>query len=650
MTKFHVFLYLPLILAAITPGCSRVVWSTLPLRMIPLGLMALGMALFGWMDVYHLTLAAITMLLFTLIVKRTARCASTRRTRESKLQRNITAISGLDATNVESIRPQVGREVAKGILVFLVFALASSLLSLLPGLQELAFDRDRPVLELQLETLEQATDWSAATDLITARLERRTSRPWRRALTERLYRSLIGAGSAAGGEHAEALFRQAFEIAHQNGLDSELAKTHLDRLQLRGVADLQAKAASELARTDQERQLEMRRLSTQIVESQRKCRDLAGELTVSRQESKGLQQNLAQFQADLAQTQNDNAQATMQLLVGWGDSLELDNPLRSAKYREAESLAKQHGVPTASIDARLAELQHSLACQQPAPLPSDVRAVVQRIDTTSFPPLTIVDLTLQLPTGESLTGLAIKDFQLRYDNGTPIRPLVVDMRTAMPDALQIVLLLDCSNSTKGPALAAAVSGAAGMLKQFQGLAHVRVLAFGTSLSVIADWTSEPAASMAQLEKLTIAGNTALLQAIGQAALDLADRKGPRAIILFTDGHDTVGGPSLADLIDRCQKAGIVVHVIALETAELDRNSLAQITLSTGGLLLSTSKADELPKRFRQAAETLQRPFYRIAFTEVSDKSWELVIGATNPVSVNHRIEASKTTSTLQDRR
>ena len=90
-----------------------------------------------------------------------------------------------------------------------------------------------------------------------------------------------------------------------------------------------------------------------------------------------------------------------------------------------------------------------------------------------------------------------------------------------------------------------------------------------------------------------------------------------------------------------------MHVIALETAELDRNSLAQITLATGGLLLSASKADELPKRFRQAAEALQHPFYRIAFTEVSDKPWEIVIGATNPVSVNHRIEESKTTSTLQ---
>ena len=417
-----------------------------------------------------------------------------------------------------------------------------------------------------------------------------------------------------------------------------MAKTHLDRLHLRGAADLQAKAAAELARTGQDRQLEMRRLNIQLAESQRRRDGLAGELAASRQESEGLQQNLAQAQADLAQTQNDHAQATMQLLVGWGDSLKPDNPLRSTRYREAESLAKQHGIPTSSIVARLADLQHSLASQQPAPLPRGVQAVVQRIDATSFPPLTIVDLTLQLPTGESLTGLAIKDFQLRYDNGTPVRPLVVDRRTATPDAMQIVLLLDCSNSTKGPALAAAMAGGAGMLKQFQGIAHVRVLAFGTSLSVIADWTSEPAASMAQLEKLTIAGNTALLQAIGQAALDLADRKGPRAIILFTDGHDTVGGPSLADLIDRCQKVGIAVHAIALETPELDRDSLAQITLATGGLLLSASKADELPKRFRQAAEALRHPYYRIVFAGISSQPWEVVVGGTDAVRVSNQTD------------
>ena len=78
-----------------------------------------------------------------------------------------------------------------------------------------------------------------------------------------------------------------------------------------------------------------------------------------------------------------------------------------------------------------------------------------------------------VPTGESLTGLSIKDFRLRFDNGSTVDPLVVDKRTAMPDALQIVLLLDCSNSTKGPALAAAKAGGAGMLKQFQGIAHVK---------------------------------------------------------------------------------------------------------------------------------------------------------------------------------
>ena len=66
--------------------------------------------------------------------------------------------------------------------------------------------RDRMTIELKLEALEQAGDWPAASDLITKRLHRRTSRVWRDALHARLYSDLVQAGSP----HQETRPRHTF--------------------------------------------------------------------------------------------------------------------------------------------------------------------------------------------------------------------------------------------------------------------------------------------------------------------------------------------------------------------------------------------------------------------------------------------------------
>ena len=71
-------------------------------------------------------------------------------------------------------------------------------------------------IELKLEALEQAGDWPAASDLITKRLHRRTSRVWRDALHARLYSDLVQAGVATSGDQAQTYFQKALELARQH--------------------------------------------------------------------------------------------------------------------------------------------------------------------------------------------------------------------------------------------------------------------------------------------------------------------------------------------------------------------------------------------------------------------------------------------------
>ena len=399
-----------------------------------------------------------------------------------------------------------------------------------------------PQVELKLDALEQAGDDSAAADLITHRLEQRTSRPWRKVLAERLYQSLIRAGTHAAGDQTEAFFRQAVQAADEHGLDRGLAATHLERLRVQ--------------------------------------RQLDSQVATHRHQTESLQQDLGRAQANIAQVQRRHAEAIFRLLLDSADSLEPSNPLRRTKYFEAETIAKQHGLPTALVQSR----SHGTGASPCPPAASCIthrmRAVIQRMDDTTTAPLNVVDVTVQLPTGEPLTGLTTKDFRLRLDDGTVVYPLAIRNRTAVPGAHPAGPADRLLELHRRPGAAAAKAGEADTLQAAGRSRRGESDPFGTTLSVISDWTVQPASAISASAAVHHGWQHGLASHLAQAAAELKRRRGPKAIIVFTDGRDTVGGPSMADLAASCQKAAIVIHVVALETAELDRDSLARITLAT----------------------------------------------------------------------
>ena len=164
-----------------------------------------------------------------------------------RLQRPIGSLTKRSLAPANTLREHVVRGIAQGILLFVVLVVVSLTASFVPGVQELILDRDRAALELQLSALEQAGDWPAAAELISTRLNRRVSRAWGEALHARLYNNLVQAGVASKGGTAQSYFQRALEVATRNGLNSELAATHLERLRLRGAIDQEKQAAAELA-------------------------------------------------------------------------------------------------------------------------------------------------------------------------------------------------------------------------------------------------------------------------------------------------------------------------------------------------------------------------------------------------------------------
>ena len=613
-------------------------------RLIPLvppAILGIAMLVFGWFDAFHLTVATAAYVISSLLVLLARKTKSRIHPARGKIKRDTASLVNYVYNPENEFRAELARAAAQGVVLIAAVALISWIASWVPGLQELILDRDRTKVELKLEALEQAGDWPAATDLITDRLKRRTSQRWREALQTRLYDGLVQAGAASTGDQSRAYFQQALELAEQYGLNKDLAATHLERLSLHGAVALEKQTAADLARQNVQHKGDYERLTSQLATAQREKDGRQTELTAAHAEADRLEQHLKQARSDEIKARANQARIQFATLIAWGDSLEPANPLRNAKYLEADTFAKQNALDRSMLDARFKEWEQAVARSHPAPLPTGTKGVVHRTDATTFPPLTIVDFSVQLPNGDPVPSLAAKDFTVRSGR-TTFPPLAAYNLTPAHQPTQVVLLFDASISTRGPAQTSAKAGGTAMLQQLQGIAHVKAIAFATSLSVVSDWSNDLSIAAAGLQQLKADGNTALRQAISRAIDDLEGRNGPKAIILFTDGRDTVGGPTIADSIARSRKAGIAVHAVALETAELDRDSLAQITLATGGTLLPAGKAEELPQRFRDAAKALRRPFYRLVFVnQAAGEPWEIIGGGNNGVRLSHQTDTKR---------
>ena len=308
----------------------------------------------------------------------------------------------------------------------------------------------------------------------------------------------------------------------------------------------------------------------------------------------------------MAKAVTDHAQATLTMLIEWGDSLDPNNPLRKANYDAARAVAAKHGLDTSDLVRHLADWERALSNAQPLCLPSGTRVAILRVDPNSAPPLTVVDLAVFVPTGQTLSGLALKDFRL-WTGSRIENPFFIASLTPPSRPIQVILLLDHSNSTAGLAMTAAETGTAELIREVQGIATIKVLAFASRISTVADWSQDLGSLSRSLRHLEPGGNTALRQAVDQAIRDLQSRSGPKAIVVFTDGRDTVGGPEISELTARCRNHAITVHAVGLETPDLDKETLERLTQGTGGTLLPTAKVAELPRRFSEVALALRRP-------------------------------------------
>ena len=245
-----------------------------------------------------------------------------------------------------------------------------------------------------------------------------------------------------------------------------------------------------------------------------------------------------------------------------------------------------------------------------------------RIELVEFDDHPNIAVTVSVP--RPLVGKDIPaDKFVVVDSGAPVAPSVEKLSN---DDLEVVLVLDTSGSMAGPPLAEAKAAAVAFIAQLPQGVRLSAVSFGSEPRTVAGFTTDLEQVDAAIARLQAAGETALYDGIVTAAsLFDAGTEARRAVVLLSDGGDTVSSETLEVAIIDLLAAGADFYAVALETSEADSATLNRMAVASAGQVVAADDPAALSGIFNEIAAGLVNR-YRLDYTTESFGSTEVVVG------------------------
>jgi VWFA-related protein len=161
--------------------------------------------------------------------------------------------------------------------------------------------------------------------------------------------------------------------------------------------------------------------------------------------------------------------------------------------------------------------------------------------------------------GVPVTGLTTADFEVR-DNDVPQQVTSVSAR----ETVQLGVVLDTSGSMTGQRIAIARAATTELVGQLAPRDTVAVVAFGDQVTSLARQSGPDRFPLDALGRLSAGGSTALIDGIYAGLLETGPARGPRLLLVMTDGRNNLSTISGARVIDVARRLETAIYPVAVE--------------------------------------------------------------------------------------
>jgi len=225
--------------------------------------------------------------------------------------------------------------------------------------------------------------------------------------------------------------------------------------------------------------------------------------------------------------------------------------------------------------------------------------------------------------GRYVTGLTRDRFEI-LDEGIPC-PFSAFESTS--SGFSCAILLDRTGSM-GLAFPAVKNAILRFIDAFRENDVFALYSFNTSLTTLVDYTRDKDAAKQAVLNTIAQGATALFDSLSAITLQLSQRKGKKAVIVFTDGADNSSYLNANAVMRRARNSGIPVYAVAegdaLGSVELMR-TLSDLSHLTGGFAYAVNKTSRIDEVFRDISANMQNA-YMLAYAppEPNGSHWRTI--------------------------
>lgn len=269
--------------------------------------------------------------------------------------------------------------------------------------------------------------------------------------------------------------------------------------------------------------------------------------------------------------------------------------------------------------AALAQTQPTPKTATPAPAKSSQDDPGQFTLKTSVNEVNLL-FTVTDKHGKFINNLEPKDFALLDDQKPPAQVYSFTQQSNLP--LRVGLLIDASTSIRLRFKFEQQAATEFLLEVLRPQTdRAFVMGFNAKAYMMQDYTNNPDALEAAIDKIQPAGGTALYDAIYSACRDKLISAAPaqatvrKALVVVSDGDDNQSRSYLDEAIKECQRAQAEVFTISTNTGpSRDRgdDTLTKISLDTGGTAFFPKRLEDISNEFHAIQDEL-RSQYALAY-------------------------------------